>query len=81
MKSPSAKTTNRPMAHVASKMRASLRALMAARLLIAIVALAAVALASYATPAQAQSEVTLVTNYGSRHATELLYVGDNSAQL
>ena len=44
-----------------------------------LAALACVALVSFAAPAQAQTQATLVSNYASRHATETLTVGDSSA--
>ena len=43
-----------------------------------LAALACVALVSFAAPAQAQTQTTLVSNYASRHATETLTVGDTS---
>ena len=57
----------------------SLPAFLAAPLLIAILALSAVALASYAAPAQAQSEVTLVTNLASIDSASAPSVGDRNA--
>ena len=44
-----------------------------------LAALACVALLCFAVPAHAQTQVTLVSNYASRHATETLTVGDQSA--